>query len=39
MDAAVVLITSDGESVVTSDLQDIRHLAAGARRRILVIGC
>ncbi len=39
IDAAVVLIASDGEPVVTSDPDDIRHLAARARRNILVIGC
>lgn len=39
IDAAVVLIAADGESVVTSDPDDIRHLAECARRRILVVGC
>lgn len=39
IDAAVVLIASDGESVLTSDPQDIRHLAACARRKILIVGC
>jgi hypothetical protein len=39
IDAAVVLIATDGEAVVTSDPGDIRHLAECAKRRILVIGC
>jgi predicted nucleic acid-binding protein len=39
IDAAVVLIATDGESVVTSDPDDLRHLAACARRRILVVRC
>jgi predicted nucleic acid-binding protein len=39
IDAAVVLIATDGESIVTSDPDDIRHLAGCARRRILVIRC
>ena len=37
IDAAVVLIASDGESVVTSDPDDIAHLARVARRKILVV--
>lgn len=39
IDAAVVLIASDGEAVVTSDPDDMRHLARFAKRRILVIRC
>lgn len=39
IDAAVVLIASDGEAVVTSDPEDILHLARVARRRILVVRC
>jgi predicted nucleic acid-binding protein len=39
VDAAVVLIATDGESVVTSDPDDILHLARFATRRILVIRC
>lgn len=39
IDAAVVLIATDGESVVTSDPDDILHLARFAKRRILVIRC
>jgi hypothetical protein len=39
IDAAVVLIASDGESVVTSDPEDIAHLARVARRKIIVVHC
>jgi predicted nucleic acid-binding protein len=39
IDAAVVLIAVDGESIVTSDPDDILHLARAARRRIFVIRC
>jgi predicted nucleic acid-binding protein len=39
IDAAVVLIATDGETVVTSDPDDIRHLARFAKRRIVVIRC
>ena len=39
IDAAVVLIASDGEAVVTSDPDDIGHLARVARRKLLVVGC
>jgi predicted nucleic acid-binding protein len=39
IDAAVVLIATDGESVVTSDPDDIGHLARMAERKLLVIGC
>ena len=39
IDAAVVLIASDGEAVVTSDPDDMLHLARFARRRILVVRC
>lgn len=39
IDAAVVLIASDGESVVTSDPDDIDHLARVARRKIVVVRC
>ena len=39
IDAAVVLIATDGESVITSDPDDIRYLALFAKRRILVIRC
>jgi predicted nucleic acid-binding protein len=39
IDAAVVLIATDGESVVTSDPDDIRQLARFAKRKILVVRC
>lgn len=39
IDAAVVLIATDGESVVTSDPEDILDLARCAQRRLLVIRC
>ena len=39
IDAAVVLIATEGESVVTSDPDDILQLARAARRRIHVIRC
>ena len=39
IDAAVVLIATDGEAVVTSDPDDILHLARAANRRILVVRC
>jgi predicted nucleic acid-binding protein len=37
--AAVVLIASAGESVVTSDPDDIDHLARIAGRKLLVVDC
>ena len=39
IDAAVVLIARDGETVVTSDKDDIEHLARVAKRRIRVVAC
>jgi len=39
IDAAVVLIATDGESVVTSDPEDILHLARCAQRKLFVIRC
>jgi len=39
IDAAVVLIASEGESIVASDPDDIDHLARVARRKILVVRC
>jgi len=39
IDAAVVLIANDGEAVVTSDPDDILHLARTAKRRLLVLRC
>jgi hypothetical protein len=39
IDAAVVLIAPDGESIVTSDPDDIAHLARVARRSVIVVRC
>ncbi len=39
IDAAAVLIAADGEAVVTSDPNDIRHLANVAGRRIVIVPC
>ncbi|HEY6180154.1 MAG TPA: hypothetical protein VIX73_37190 [Kofleriaceae bacterium] len=39
IDAAVVLIATEGETVMTSDPDDIGHLARAARRRLLVVRC
>ena len=39
IDAAVVLIASDGDVVATSDPDDILQLARVARRRIIAIRC
>jgi hypothetical protein len=39
IDAAVVLIADDHEAVATSDEQDIRALAAAAKRPIVIIRC
>jgi predicted nucleic acid-binding protein len=39
IDASVVLTAVDGETIVTSDVDDIQQLARAARRRVLVVGC
>lgn len=39
IDAAVVLIAADGEPIVTSDPEDILHLARAAGRRVIVVRC
>lgn len=39
IDAAVVLLASDGDVIVTSDGDDIRRLAAAAGRRVAVVPC
>jgi predicted nucleic acid-binding protein len=39
IDAAVVLIAADGETVVTSDPDDILHLIRAAKRTVMVIRC
>jgi predicted nucleic acid-binding protein len=35
--AAVVLLARDGETIVTSDPGDLRHLARAAKRRVLIV--
>lgn len=37
IDAAVVLVAEDGDSIVTSDPEDIGTLAAAADRHVLVV--
>lgn len=39
IDAAVVLLAADGEAIVTSDFEDILHLARVAGRRVVIIRC
>jgi predicted nucleic acid-binding protein len=39
IDAAVVLIAVDGESVVTSDPEDILRLARAANCKVIVVRC
>lgn len=39
IDATVVLVADHGDRILTSDPDDIRHLAAAAGRRAAVIGC
>jgi len=39
IDAAVVLIATEGESIVTSDPDDINHLARAAGRKLVVVSC
>lgn len=39
IDAAVVLIASEGDTVVTSDPGDIAHLAHHAQRRLAIVRC
>lgn len=39
IDAAVVLLAHDGEVVMTSDEDDIGHLARIAKRRLLIVSC
>jgi hypothetical protein len=39
IDAAVVLIARDGEAVITSDPDDLRHLARAAQRSVLIVAC
>lgn len=39
IDATVVLITSDGDRILTSDPQDLKRLASAARKRVAIIAC
>jgi hypothetical protein len=39
IDATLVLLSEDGDAILTSDPNDIRHLASVAGRRITVIPC
>lgn len=39
IDAAVVLVAEDGDSIVTSDPEDIGTLAAAAGTHVLVVRC
>lgn len=39
IDATVVLIADAGDRILTSDPEDIIHLAEAARRRVAVIRC
>lgn len=39
IDAAVVLIATDGEAIMTSDPDDLAHLARAAGRDVLIVRC
>ncbi len=39
IDAAVVLIATDGEAIVTSDPDDLGHLARTAGRTVVIVRC
>ena len=39
IDATLVLVSEDGDRIMTSDVEDIGRLAAHANRRVIVIGC
>lgn len=39
IDAAVVLVADDGDSIVTSDPEDIGTLAAAVDRHVLIVHC
>ena len=39
IDATVVLVSSHGDRILTSDPSDLRHLAATARKRVAIIAC
>jgi predicted nucleic acid-binding protein len=39
IDATVILLTDDGDRILTSDPSDIAHLAATAGKRVAVVAC
>jgi hypothetical protein len=39
IDATIVLITSNGDRILTSDFQDLKRLASAARKRVAIIAC
>jgi hypothetical protein len=39
IDATIVLITSNGDRILTSDPRDLKRLASAARRRGAIISC
>ena len=39
IDATVVLIAQDGDWILTSDPQDIEHLARVAQKQVLIVPC
>jgi predicted nucleic acid-binding protein len=39
IDAAVVLIAHEGSAIVTSDPDDVRHLARAAKRTVTIVAC
>jgi hypothetical protein len=39
IDATIVLVSADGDRILTSDPRDLKHLAATARKRVAIIPC
>ena len=39
IDATIVLITSNGDRILTSDPRDLKRLASAARKRVAIISC
>ena len=39
IDATIVLITSNGDRILTSDPQDLKQLVSAARKRVAIIAC
>jgi len=39
IDAAVVVLAHDGEPIITSDPDDLRHLVRVAKRSLPIVGC